>query len=82
MPTVPMVPPAIAALAEDRDYVRLNAMSLRNTTLFNVLDGCSISMPMTPRGEAPAGLMLAAAHGSDDRLFATALAVEAIVSPR
>ena len=82
MPTVPMVPPAIAALAEDRDYIRLNAMSLRNTTLFNVLDGCAISLPMTARGEAPAGLMLVAAHGSDDRLFAAALAVEGIVSPR
>ncbi|MBM3520828.1 MAG: amidase, partial [Alphaproteobacteria bacterium] len=82
MPTVPMLPPAIADLAQDADYVRLNAMSLRNTTLFNFLDGCSISIPMTARGEAPVGFMLVAAHGCDDRLFAAAQAVEGIVRPR
>jgi aspartyl-tRNA(Asn)/glutamyl-tRNA(Gln) amidotransferase subunit A len=76
LPTTPNVPPAISDLARDEDYMRLNALSLRNTSVGNFLDQCSISLPMQAPGEPPAGLMLMAPHGRDEHMFALALAVE------
>jgi aspartyl-tRNA(Asn)/glutamyl-tRNA(Gln) amidotransferase subunit A len=81
MPTVPLAPPAIAAVTEERDYNRVNMLLLRNTSIANFLDGCSISLPCQAPGEAPAGLMLMAMGGADARLFAVAEAVEGTVSP-
>ncbi len=79
MPTTPNIPPPIAALERDEDYGRINFLCLRNTFIGNFLDACAISLPMTPRGEAPAGLMLMAPWGADQALFAMAAAVEAVV---
>jgi aspartyl-tRNA(Asn)/glutamyl-tRNA(Gln) amidotransferase subunit A len=53
---------------------------LRNPTLINVMDGCSISIPMQRKGEAPAGLMLSAAGGLDETLFAHATAIETLLA--
>lgn len=80
LPTTPNVPPAISALARDEDYMRLNAMSLRNTSIGNFLDQCSISLPMHAPDEPPTSLMLMAPHGCDQHMFALALAVEAALS--
>jgi aspartyl-tRNA(Asn)/glutamyl-tRNA(Gln) amidotransferase subunit A len=77
LPTTPNVPPPISALARDDDYMRLNALSLRNTSVGNFLDQCSISLPMQAPGEPPTGLMLMAPHGRDQHIFALALAAEA-----
>jgi len=77
MPTVPMVAPSIAALAADNDlFVKTNLALLRNPTLINMMDGCAISLPVHAEGDAPVGLMLAAAGGRDAALFAYARAVE------
>lgn len=80
MPTTPNIPPPIAALDDDRDYGRINFFCLRNTFIGNFLNGCAISLPMTPPGEAPAGLMLLAPWGADQALFAMAAAVEGILA--
>ncbi len=80
MPTTPNIPPPIAALDRDEDYGRINFLCLRNTFIGNFLDTCAISLPMTPRGEAPAGLMLMAPWGSDQALFAMAAAVEGVMA--
>jgi aspartyl-tRNA(Asn)/glutamyl-tRNA(Gln) amidotransferase subunit A len=80
MPAVPVVAPAIAPLAGDQQYHAANLTVLRNTTLFNLLDRCAISIPCH-RGDAPVGLMLVGEHGGDRRLFEIAAAVEQIVSP-
>lgn len=78
MPTVPMVAPAIGALEADNDlFVKTNLTLLRNPALINMLDGCAISLPVHAEGEAPVGLMLAAAGGKDATLLANARAVEA-----
>lgn len=79
LPTTLNTPPAIAELAEDKDYVRLNAMSLRNTYVGNFLNGCAISLPMQGRGEAPAGLMAMAPWGHDRALFGVAGALETVL---
>jgi len=75
-PTTPNLPPAISALAEDRDYGRLNAIALRNTAVGNFLDSCAISLPVTKLGEPPVGLSLMAPSGQDRALLAVAAGVE------
>lgn len=79
-PTVPLVPPRIADVAEDADYARINLLLLRNTSVGNFLDRCSISIPCHAEGEAPAGLMLTGEHMGDARLFQVAAAVEAALA--
>jgi len=76
MPTVPIVPPPLAAFEKDADYVRLNALVLRNPALANFLDRCSISLPIHRPGEAPVGLMLIGHRDEDERLFSVANALE------
>jgi aspartyl-tRNA(Asn)/glutamyl-tRNA(Gln) amidotransferase subunit A len=76
-PTVPIVAPAIDALAADADFFQANGLLLRNTFAINLLDGCAFSLPCHRAGELPVGLMLASVRGDDARLAAVALAVEA-----
>src|SRR5262249_60176375 len=77
MPTVPIVPPRIADLDDEREYNRINLHILRNTALGNFFDRCSISLPCHRAGEPPVGLMLIGDTLGDARLFAIAAAVEA-----
>jgi aspartyl-tRNA(Asn)/glutamyl-tRNA(Gln) amidotransferase subunit A len=76
MPTVPLLPPPITAVDDPDEFTRINLLMLRNPTVGNFLDRCSISVPCHRPGEAPVGLMLMGAHGADEALFATASAVE------
>ncbi|MCA3560488.1 MAG: amidase [Aestuariivirga sp.] len=82
LPTTLNVAPAIAELAEDSDYFRFNAMSLRNTYVGNFLNGCAISLPMQAAGEAPCGLMAMAPWGHDRGLFGVAGALERVLAAR
>jgi aspartyl-tRNA(Asn)/glutamyl-tRNA(Gln) amidotransferase subunit A len=75
-PTVPIVPPLIAAFDRDEDFARLNMLILRNPSVINMLDGCAISLPMTRAHAAPGGLMLSAPGGRDRELLAIAAGVE------
>ena len=79
MPTSPIAPPSIASLADDADFTRVNTLVLRNCSLFNFLDRCSISLPAQRSGDAPAGLMLVGPTMGDARLFALANAIEPIL---
>jgi aspartyl-tRNA(Asn)/glutamyl-tRNA(Gln) amidotransferase subunit A len=79
-PTVPFVPPTIAAFDLDADFARLNLLILRNPSVINMLDGCAISVPMARPPEAPAGLMLAAPGGFDRDLLAIAAGVESALA--
>ena len=78
MPTVPIVPPRMAELENERDYNRVNMHILRNTALANFFDRCSISLPCHGAGEAPVGLMLVGETLGDARLFSMALAIEGV----
>ncbi len=69
LPTTANTPPRIADLADDKAFTKANLLSLRNCTLINMIDGCAISLPAHREGEVPVGLMLAAAGGSDRRIF-------------
>ncbi|SPA00702.1 putative AMIDOTRANSFERASE/AMIDASE [Cupriavidus taiwanensis] len=81
-PTVPMVAPEIGPLrTDDAHFFRVNALLLRNTSAFNFLDGCSLSMPCHAPDELPVGLMLSHGPMRDAALLGTALALEPIVQP-
>ncbi|HYF17303.1 MAG TPA: amidase [Ramlibacter sp.] len=79
-PTVPITAPELARVApgtdRDEEFVRVNALLLRNPSVVNNLDGCAISVPCHRPGSLPVGLMLW--HGAlhDDTLLDTALAAE------
>jgi aspartyl-tRNA(Asn)/glutamyl-tRNA(Gln) amidotransferase subunit A len=79
MPTTAITPPRIADLADDKAFTKANLLSLRNCTLINMIDGCAISLPAHREGEAPVGLMLAAASGSDRRILELAAAMEDVI---
>jgi aspartyl-tRNA(Asn)/glutamyl-tRNA(Gln) amidotransferase subunit A len=80
MPTVPVIAPRLAELVADEQYLRLNALVLRNSTLVNFLDGCAISIPIHARGQPPVGLTLASRGGSDPQLLRHAAAAEAALA--
>lgn len=78
-PTVPIVAPPIASLAEDAAFFQANGLLLRNTFAINFLDGCAFSLPCHAPDELPVGLMLSSVRGDDARLAAVALAVEPVL---
>ena len=80
MPTVPIVAPTLAELADTDTANRTNLFLLRNPSLGNFLDRCALSIPCQRPGEAPVGLMLVGEHGADRRLLAIGQAVEAVVT--
>ncbi|MEO9654412.1 amidase family protein [Marinomonas sp.] len=75
LPTVAILPPKLSDLTKDEDYDRINLLCLRNTTLANVLDACSVSLPFEHQ-EHHIGVMLTGANGSDEALLAAAKLVE------
>ena len=79
-PTVPILAPVIeACTAIDEAYNRINMMTLRNTLMINVLDGCSIALPMHKAGGPPTSLMISGPAMADRRLLAIAAAAEAVL---
>lgn len=77
LPTVVVVAPKLSDLEQDSEYDRLNLLCLRNTSLANVLNGCSISLPFRFQQE-PMGLMLTAGNGRDQAILDVAKVLEAI----
>ncbi|MFV0296035.1 MAG: amidase [Hyphomicrobiaceae bacterium] len=75
-PTSPILPPRIADIEIEANFRRLNMLSLRNTLMINVVDGCSIALPMMQRGAPPTSLMISARAMADRRLFGIAKSVE------
>jgi aspartyl-tRNA(Asn)/glutamyl-tRNA(Gln) amidotransferase subunit A len=76
LPTVATVAPLLAPLeASDAAFSDANMLTLRNTTQFNMLDCCAISLPI-PGATLPVGLMLVGARGRDRHLLEAAAAIE------
>jgi aspartyl-tRNA(Asn)/glutamyl-tRNA(Gln) amidotransferase subunit A len=75
-PTVAVPPPRQDEVADEEAYVRINGKVLRNTTIFNLLDRCALTLPIQAPGELPVGLMLVGEQGGDRRLLAVGKAVE------
>jgi aspartyl-tRNA(Asn)/glutamyl-tRNA(Gln) amidotransferase subunit A len=79
LPTTANTPPPLADMADDKIFARANLRALRNCTLINMIDGCAISLPAHREGDVPVGLMLAAAGGSDRRIFELAAGMENVI---
>ncbi|MFQ5985451.1 MAG: amidase [Alphaproteobacteria bacterium] len=81
-PTVRIAPPPIADLtADDGAYHRANLMSVHNTRLINLLEGCALTLPCGEDGRGlPVGLMLVAPGGAEGALLRLARAVEAALA--
>lgn len=80
MPTCAITAPPMAAFAEFEDYLRLNFLLLRNTSIGNFLDRCAISLPMHQAGAAPTGFMLMGPWDGDEALFSAAQAVDGVLA--
>jgi aspartyl-tRNA(Asn)/glutamyl-tRNA(Gln) amidotransferase subunit A len=79
LPTTANTPPRISDMKDDHAFTKANLLALRNCTLINMIDGCAISLPAHREGEVPVGLMLAAAAGSDRRIFELAAGMEHVI---
>ena len=76
-PTTPRIAPPLETLENDDDaYTRTNMLMLRNPTVVNTLDGCSISVPMHEQGEPPTGLMVSRLAGDDAAILRIAAWIE------
>lgn len=81
MPTCPIVPPRISDLEDEEQYFNHNALILRNPSIVNFLNGCAISLPCHPEGQAPVGLTLAAPAHHDAHLLRVAYTIEQLLRP-
>ena len=82
MPTVPLVAPPVRNLESEEAHRIINLLMLRNPTVANFLDRCSISIPCHRAGDAPVGLMLIGPHNDDSRFLAIAAAVESLLAAK
>ena len=84
LPTVPIPPPKVDEVTTIEAYRAANNLALRNTCVANYLTLTALTLPagLDSLG-LPAGLMLLAPHGAEERLLSVALAVERVLgSPR
>lgn len=81
-PTVPLSPPRHEDVASIDDYARLNLLVLRNPSVANLLDLCSVTIPNHAPGELPSGLMLTGRSGTDTTLLRHAQTIEAFIKPQ
>jgi aspartyl-tRNA(Asn)/glutamyl-tRNA(Gln) amidotransferase subunit A len=79
MPATPIVAPRIDEVADPKEFMRRNALLLRNTTIANFFDLTAITLPLPRAGGLPTGLMLVARNGHDHALFRMAAAVERLL---
>lgn len=79
-PTVRVTAPPFSAFESDADYVAINRALLRNTSLFNLLDGCALNLPCHEGGGPPVGLSLAGPGGTDRKILEVAQTLEPVVA--
>lgn len=75
LPTTPILPPSVESLEDDGVFNTQNLLALRNPSLANGADACSIALPYRNEGTTLSA-MLVAAGGCDQKLLACAKAVE------
>jgi aspartyl-tRNA(Asn)/glutamyl-tRNA(Gln) amidotransferase subunit A len=79
MPTCAITAPTIDEVSTPDGFTRKNMLLLRNTTVGNFLDRCSISLPCHAAGELPVGFMLMGEAMADKRVLAMARSVAPVV---
>ena len=78
MPTVTIKPPILEKCKDSEFYDEANLISLRNTTLANYMNGCSISIPYF-ENKKPIGIMLNAITNEDDYLLRISSEIEKVL---
>jgi aspartyl-tRNA(Asn)/glutamyl-tRNA(Gln) amidotransferase subunit A len=80
MPTVAVVPPAIAQVeSDDEAFFAMNAKVLRNPGVVNFMDGCALTVPCHREGELPVGLSICGTALADASILAIGRSVEALL---
>lgn len=79
MPTCAIAAPTLDEVSTPEGFTRKNMLLLRNTTVGNFLDRCSISLPCHAAGELPVGFMLMGEAMTDKRLLGLARSVAPVV---
>ena len=79
LPTVTMYPPLLEDCIDESYYDEVNLISLRNTSLANYMNGCSISLPFS-NDNNPMGIMLNGITNNDDKLLNNSAKVESVLS--
>ena len=79
LPTVTIYPPLLENCKDESYYDEVNLISLRNTSLANYMNGCSISLPFS-KDNNPMGIMLNGITNNDDQLLNNSIKVEAVLS--
>jgi aspartyl-tRNA(Asn)/glutamyl-tRNA(Gln) amidotransferase subunit A len=75
MPTCAIAAPTLDEVSTPEGFTKKNMLLLRNTTVGNFLDRCSISLPCHAVGELPVGFMLMGEAMTDQRLLSVARSV-------
>ena len=79
MPTCAIAAPTLEEVSTPEGFGKKNMLLLRNTTVGNFLDRCSISLPCHATGELPVGFMLMGEAMTDKRLLGLARSVAPVV---
>lgn len=79
MPTVTMKPPLIKDCDDIAFYDKANLISLKNTTLANFMNGCSISIPFKNR-DTTLGIMINGSTNMDQKLLDIGTVIEEILN--
>ncbi|MEP3783309.1 MAG: amidase family protein [Ascidiaceihabitans sp.] len=77
MPSVAIMPPKYDDLRDDVAFDRINLLALRNTSFANLIDGCSVSLPIS--NHPGAGLMITASAGQDEMLVTMAESLQGVL---
>ncbi|RVU86087.1 amidase [Leucothrix sargassi] len=75
LPTVAILPPKAADMADDAIFTAQNLLALRNTSIANIGDACSLAIPYQHNG-ITLSAMLISANGNDVSLLAAGRALE------
>lgn len=76
-PTIAIAPPTIEAMRQTDAYRHANLLTLRNTSIANLLDLCALSMPVGADSLGlPVGLQLMCANRQERRLLSIGRAIE------
>ena len=79
LPTVPILPPKLSIFSDDDIYNQINLQVLRNPSIANTMDGCSISLPFIHKHNT-IGVMLTATAYHDESLLELAQECELLFS--
>ncbi len=82
LPTVPVLAPLMNEVQDEDAFLRINALLLRNPSVFNFFDLPALSLPLPRQRGLAVGLMLVGKRGGDRELLALGAAVEGLLLQR